>query len=506
MLRCVAATLMLSAVLAGTPCEAARLLSTRAGETPRGSVRVVFETDRPVEFLTVELPSENGFEVHLLGVESDDLPGPMPLADPRLETVSFRSSEMGVVAKILGGATRLSALSFPLEDPHRVVVDLSTDNNSAARAAASAAEAAPTVPVARTKPIVAAKSPQPKSVAAPVKASGEKEAAPTPSEPTLDPSPAREAAATKTTAASPEPAGAPAHRKSVFEGGEPDDSPRLNRTGDPEFDDLIVWIHGLKTAVDALSFSETEEDRVRHRRHLAYLLLERNILIEAEKTLLTAVDNEHRDPTTAVADSVTLAEIRLRLSDPTGAADVARNVNAGRASDSERVRLAQVLLDAEDPVLAEALVKEIADRDDSTVAARASLLLARCHWDRGEIAEARDRVRALTSGRALPRELLSDAVLLHADCEFALNRTADAQALYARASSLPLSDEESAWVGLQLGNLARRDGRLEEAREHWRRAEEAWPETFYGSQAGWFLRFEEEMRRLGRAEERNSRG
>jgi tetratricopeptide (TPR) repeat protein len=184
------------------------------------------------------------------------------------------------------------------------------------------------------------------------------------------------------------------------------------------------------------------------------------------------------------------------MGDRDGAAEVARNVVARPAAPGDRIRLAAVLLDTGQPTLAASLAQSTLEEVDGAERARATLLLAKAQWTLGQTAPARDTVRRLTSQASTPPSLLPAAVLLHADCEFALGRAREAEALYLRAAELPLSDADASWVGLQLGNLARRDGRNEEARKRWQETTEQWPDTFYASQAAWFLRVADRMQKL----------
>jgi tetratricopeptide (TPR) repeat protein len=482
--------MLLTATLTGSSTnDSARLVASRAGSTAAGTLRILFETDRPVDFLTVELPFENGFEVHLLNVEGSDLPATLRIQDSLVSTVSFRPTPTGIVAKILGSSTRLSAKCFPLERPNRVVVDVIVAPEDDVEPPGP--DDPPRFGISMADPAVAAKGAASDEAADDDRAPAEIDALVL-GEEVDNPSPSV--------------GGADSTVSSFGRPGSSYARAGRDRALDPRFKDVSAWLEGLAAAVDALGFSETEEDRVRHRRHLAYLLEQRSILNEAESTLQSAIDTPYRDTATAVADSVKLAEIRVRLSRFDRAGDLAREVDAARATDDERVRLAQVMLAAGNPEGARSLVYGLAYQDNTAVGARATLVLARSHWDLGEIREARDRIRSITSHGELDADIAADVLLLHADCEFALKRSLEAQALYARASSLALTNAQAAWIGLQLGNLARQDGRYAEARAHWRRTMERWPDTYYASQAAWLLRFEERMHELSQLERRTDRG
>ena len=59
---------------------------------------------------------------------------------------------------------------------------------------------------------------------------------------------------------------------------------------------------------------------------------------------------------------------------------------------------------------------------------------------------------------------------------------------------------------LQLGNVARREGRIEDAKHHYQTTMSRWPDTFYASQASWFLRVVEELDAARQAEAGEDRG
>jgi tetratricopeptide (TPR) repeat protein len=273
-----------------------------------------------------------------------------------------------------------------------------------------------------------------------------------------------------------------------------------------DFEDLLVWIHALQNSVEALNAADNETDRARYRRRLGYLLVQRGILVEGEKALLSAVQGEGADSATAVADSVAVAEVRLEMGERESASQIARAIDTKRATPSERVRLAEVLLDTGQPVLASNLLDQTVGSVTGVLHSEATFLLARAHHATGRNAQARDAVRRLTSNAATPKAILPAALLLHADCEFALGRAREAEALYARAVAMDLPDEDASWAALQLGNLARRDGRDEEARRRWQSTTERYPDTFFASQAAWFLRVSETVRRVNEAEADDGRG
>lgn len=490
----------LAMLIVGTIWAApAQLVSTRSGATPSGATRVVFETDRPVDFLTVELGVENGFEVHLLDVNGEQLPGPVTISNGNITGVTFRPTPNGVVARLTGKSIRLSAMSFPLSDPPRVVVDVRE---------AGTPQPTPTLPLLGSAPRA-----KPTSLVT---------AGPTPSTKVRRTNPSRSsktssrpAVATPALALTAGETGAGRH-----DGGQDVEPPttifeqpasavaKASKSSDEEDDlgDLLAWIHRLKASVDALNGSEVAEDRAKYRRRLAFLLYERGILVEAERALNAAVTSAGYDTLTSTADSLRLAEIRLHLRDTEGALEVARSLDTSRLEPRERVRLGRLLLNTDNPVLAQTLLEATLADLDEPHESRAKLLLGQAHWDQGNTKKSHAIARRLTSNSGTPRGTMPGALLLHADCEFALGKSGEAQTLYLRAQAHPLSNEEGSWVGLQLGNLARRAGRLSDARRHWDETSKKWPETFFGSQAAWFLRFHDEMHKLRQAEAWNDRG
>jgi tetratricopeptide (TPR) repeat protein len=136
----------------------------------------------------------------------------------------------------------------------------------------------------------------------------------------------------------------------------------------------------------------------------------------------------------------------------------------------------------------------------------AQLLLARAYWDRKDVEKARRYVSKLTESGHVPAALRGGVLILDADCAWAQGRTAESERLYRRALQEALDDEEASWVTLQLGNAARRTGRLADAIAHYRDARDRWPDTFYGAQADWFLRVTEQTEQLANAEALRDRG
>lgn len=454
----------------GTP--AAHIVATRAAQKSGGATRVVFETDRPVEYLSVELPSGNGFSIHLLDVDGTSLPATFAPKNGLIDRVSFRGSANGVVAELTGARGELHAHAFTLPNPPRVVVDLTTDPEGGRMSSAPA-----------SPPRVADAVPVRKSPPAPTVTVVKGESAP-------------------------KSADAGEDDRTIFEETSASQVAAQQRSvpQETDFEDLLVWIHALQNSVEALNAADNETDRARYRRRLGYLLVQRGILVEGEKALLSAVQSDGADSATAVGDSVAVAEVRVEMGERESASEIARSIDTKRAKPSERVRLAEVLLDTGQPVLAANLLEKTVGSLTGQLHSEATYLMARAFHATGKNAQAREAVRNLTSNAATPKSLMPAALLLHADCEFALGKAREAEALYARAAALDLPDEDASWAALQLGNLARRDGRDEEARRRWQTTAEKYPDTFFASQAQWFLRVSETIERVNVAEAGDGRG
>jgi tetratricopeptide (TPR) repeat protein len=455
------------------PVPPATVVSARSGETPRGATRLVFETSRKVEYLTVELPEENGFEVHLMETDAGRLPEPLDVTDARIAGVAFRAGPSGVVARVAGRDERLQARAFRLENPPRVVVDVFTASTAAAAKAPA------------SQPAVAAKS-------AKIESPDLHEAIPAPESfgETLASSDAGH-----------EGAEADPQVDETEDGGAAGDAHADSAEAVPaeDFEELLAWITGLKLDARALELSESEEERSRYRRQLGLLLAERGLVGEAKTLLENAVSSEGYDPATAFADSVLLAELHLESGDVDAASAIAEALSAGKRTAPERLQLARILIDCRFPDLARMHLEEAVPNLTGRPRVEAQLLLARAYWDRRDAAKAHDWVAKLTESKHTPPDLLGPALVLQADCLWAMERAKDAENLYRRALALTLTDEEASWATLQLGNLAHRAGRVTDAMDHYRRAKETWPETFYGAQAEWFLRVSERSEQVREA-------
>lgn len=486
----IAAGLLAAGLGFGSPAPAddglppARVLDARVGRTPRGLPRVVVETDRPVPFLTVEMAEENGFEIHLLGTDPTP-PNTGSLRDSVVRELTFREGPQGLVARVaLQGARRVGT-SFSLDNPPRVVLDLLPDPDAPPVLASATPPGMPAAqaPPARKRALPSTTPPRETTVSSSpgdralrLDLDGDSAATATPRP---------DAASEPVAKAQPTPP-APAAAK---EGdAKHDDVP-------PELADLFAWLGELRESIDSIRGGRDQAARSTARRELAALLEARGLWEEAEKALLSAARGARNGPT-GLADSLKVAELRIKRGDAAGALAVATALDTVRTLPEERVRLAGVYLAAEKPDMAESLALPLMDGLEGAPRARAAWITARSRWDRGDGAGALPLASALAADPQTPPDLLPGAVLLEADCLCALERGPEARPLYERAALLPLSANDASWAALQLGNLARREGRLHDAKRHYETARDTWPDTFYASQADWFLRFDERLRVL----------
>ncbi|MFN8179518.1 MAG: tetratricopeptide repeat protein [bacterium] len=499
----------------------AHVLGARVGRTERGVPRVVIETDRPVPFLTVELAQGNGFDVHLLGTDTTSVPAASSGADAVVSSLELRPGPSGVIARVTLAGERRTGRAFALESPSRVVLDLPklTDLEqgppdavaaSAGNGASPAATTNPPKPAKRgasSKPAPAApatttstspaKSPAPKSpkLASPATDSAVAHDSATASAPAMTDEPAVAGTDTAAAASADKPAAPAAPSPATG----PTDKAAAALT-DKEMSDVVAWVRDLRAALDSIRKSGDAGERAHAQRDLASLLRARGLYAEAEKALLGAARNDASDSAAAAADSLEIAELRLARGDAHGALAVASALGGSRLTTSGRVRLARVLLETDQPDAVEGILAPVLASTDGASKAQASLLLARSHWDRGEAAKALPLAVELVAAPATPAEILPRALILEADCLCALDRSAEAGGLYDRASKLDLTTDEASWASLQLANLARRGGRLDEARERYEATKKRWPESFYASQADWFLRFDDRLRAVHEAD------
>jgi tetratricopeptide (TPR) repeat protein len=267
----------------------------------------------------------------------------------------------------------------------------------------------------------------------------------------------------------------------------------------------MTWLQELDGRVETIGASKSEKDLARGRRALAYFLAERGIAREAERALTAALASDERDRSTADTDSLFLAELRVETGDEERALAVADALAEDIDDAAERLRLAEVYSDCHRPDAAQKLVESALEDLEGDARTQGLLLLAQSHWDQRDPAAALPIAETLTAsestGTSYPR-----ALILHADCLWALSRTGEARLRYERAARLDLPAEDASWVMLQLGNVARREGRIEDAKHHYQTTMSRWPDTFYASQAGWFLRVVEELEAARQAEAGEDRG
>ncbi|MCA9751684.1 MAG: tetratricopeptide repeat protein [Gemmatimonadetes bacterium] len=488
MFRSMAALALLLFALPAHAEDPARLIDTRAGRTPKGATRVVFQMDRPVEFLAVELPQENGIELHLLSADTTEIPSDRTIRDGAVQEITFRPGNAGLVARMTGGSQRVSAKAFALTNPDRVVVDLRADEGDAASvdAASDAAGDGPQI-----ADVPAAVRPEPKVTSPPVREVAAAHPKTT--------SPAKNAKHAKTqplpeeASPAPDPVATAEQIATIFE---TPSAVAPTAEDDSDFSELLGWIRVLQSNVEALNYAEDEEERAKYRRSLAFLLMRRGLYGEAERALVSSLQSPGHDSTTAVADSVHLAELRLRRGDSEGASTVARAIDVPRATAYQKIRLGDVLLQTGFPALAADLLSESREQVDGEAAAHATLLLARARWDQGDAKSALAILRDLERRGGTPEESRAAAWVLLADCLAATDQVAEARSWYEKASRLSLGDEEASWVGLQLGNLARKQGRPDDAIARYRETVDRYPNTFYATQAEWFLRVAQQLQVL----------
>jgi tetratricopeptide (TPR) repeat protein len=508
-------SLDLSPALASRESALTRFTTVRFGTTSKGATRVVFELEAPVEFFSVEPEGVNGLDIHLLRTDYASAPAPLRIANGAVEQVTFRDDPSGTVARIVGsgadGAGVFAAKVFTLTNPARVVVDISPGPKEPSprmeSTGGSVTEKAPNV-----EPKLPAANPPTKSGAGSLEPEKRTEAAsPTSgeahskkeSEAKSEAHPKSETHPSRHAKESP---GHASEKGTIFEEATPSAVSVHKPAEGSSFDGLVSWIHVLKAKIDALNTSESEEDRARYRRSLAFLLAERGLLVEAEKALASALESESRNPETASADSIYLAELRFKLGDQEGAAAIVRALPTDNATPARKQQLAEIMVECDLAPMGIELLKEAIPGLGSPARARAQLSLAKALWRQGDLEEALSHVKPLTGSLEAPEDVLPRALVLHADCLWALGRVSDAKDLYQRASGGELPPEEASWTTLQLGNLARREGRFEDAKSYYRDAMARWPSSFYASQADWFLRISEEVEKLEKSGVVDDRG
>ncbi len=421
--------------------ESARVLKARIGRTEQGIPRFVVETDRPVSFLAVELTGENGFELHLESAALGGASAPRPAAAVR--EVTFHPSATGLIARVLLDETRRVGCAYALTNPPRIVLDLPAKDGRV-NATSPRRKLAPRVDATGSRGKFAQAAKPPLKVRVPF-----------------------------------------AHSSAL---ASPAASRKPARPVDPELAELLAFAQGLRDALDTILAAEVPATASTARRALSRQLAGRGLFAEAENVLRGGRLED--GAAHAVEDSLDIAELRHRRGDFAAGLEIAAQLDPARMSDAQRVRLARVLLESGAPRTVSEILEPVRATADPSDRARATQLTAKSLWDLGQPADALALVAEIAHGATTPQDVVAPAVLLEADCLFALARPADARRSYERAAQLGLGSEESSWTALQLGNLARREGRFGDARRHYETAKAYRPETFYAAQADWFLRFD----------------
>lgn len=457
------------------PSTAPRLVKARLGAGSVGTTRLVLELDQDSEFLAVELMDRPGAEVRLLGTTTESLPATIEVNDGRVRRVTFSEGARDLVVRVEGVGPRLTCRAFALHDPSRVVIDLEEVEKSVAPVAKSSVETTKPTPRVALKPESK------------------------PATPVFSVAPSAKATAdTKSPLAN--------HFDSS--GVTTDDGNRAAsvEVAEPKFEEFLDWVNQFREHAEAIGPNTPEGEKVRHWRKLASLLQKRGLVDEAERTLDRALRSPEQDTTHAFTDSLRLAELRVEAGRGKDALAVARKLSPFGCSTDEKLRLASILALSGAPIAARAILEETMSRVPADKRPAAELLLARCLWDGGAVEKALHAVDALSSEERLPRDVEERASVLRADCLFALGRISDSRAEYERATRFDLGPEEAAWTRLQLGNVAHREGRLEDAKTMYREAATSWPNTFYATQAAWFLRTTERLEAISTKREDASRG
>lgn len=537
----------------------AKLVNVRAGLGKNNATRIVAQLDRSAEFLTMELADRPGYEIRLLGTTSAGLPEPLEVNDGRVTRVTFAEGPSGVVVRIETESNAIQCRSFPLNDPPRLVFDLAPQ----AKAATPKEEIAPhgSAPAdAPQKPDLQgdapksapglhsdAKKPAPslhgdshdtttkKKTPAP---EADEHVATAPKSPKLVDKAKDTSHDVKKKALSPvasestpkksmlgnaspndahpeakhaEPAehaslhDVPATAEKAAHGAHADSTPG-EKAVDPKFDELLDWLEQFKKHAEAIGPESSESEKVKHWRKIASLFARRGLYSEADETLTRALNSPAPDTSQAFADSLRLAEIRQRAGKTKDALFVAQRLSHFGRSNDEKVRLAKLHGACGSPIPARNILEEALPKLDSKLRVEALEILARAYWDSSVPDRAYETVVDLLDEPNLKPAIEANALLIRADCLFSFGRYAEARADYEHVTSLDLSGEEAAWTRLQLGNVAHREGRLEDAKSHYREAVKSWPETFYASQAAWFLQTTERMEAAESKKEKADRG
>ncbi len=422
---------------------APRVQSARLAEGDEGTTRVVIELDQAVEHYSAEMKDRPGITVRLLGAVADPVPSPIQPMDGRVERITFAPDGADMVMRV-ESSSAIRCRSFALHDPSRIVLDIDLPREHGSSAARSAALSHDGLPHPAEGPVV-----------------------------------------TSPVSVSPDPVS-----------GDSDE---------PRFDDFLAWIEEFRREAHAVDASTSPEEKSTHWRALALLLAQRGLFDEADRTLTKALA-AGADTSESYEDSLRLAEIRISAGHAQDAVAIARKLSPFGRSTEERIRLARVYADGGAPVAARAVLEELIPRVPAQARAETRLLLARCLWDSGAAARSLGELESLGREPGLARAVDVEATVLRADCLFALGRMDEARANYERAMRFDPGPEESAWIRLQLGHVAHRERRFEDAKTLYREASETWPDTFYATQAVWFLETADRLGTVWAKKEASGRG
>ena len=271
-----------------------------------------------------------------------------------------------------------------------------------------------------------------------------------------------------------------------------DPEPLETEVCEPTASQLLEWFQELRDHSSALHERLPEKQRVAHVREIAFLLQERGLSTRAEQALAFVVGSSAAGHG-RFADSLSLAELRAESGRSEDALAIAQRLSSEERAPEELLRMAALHADAEDPsgalrILEESLPDEFRERN-----VHAKLLVARCLWDCGAVERSLRAIDDLLDDADLPPGAADPLTLLRADCLFELGRFAEAREQYETAMQLDFAAERAAWIRLQLGNLAHREGEREAALQHYRQASESWPRTHYGLRAAWLLQTAERI-------------
>ena len=273
-------------------------------------------------------------------------------------------------------------------------------------------------------------------------------------------------------------------------------------TSEPQFSEFLEWLNELHDHSTALRRSPPQGERIRHLREIAFLLGERGLTNEAERALTLALGSSEGDAGLAFSDSLHLAELRVQSGRVQEALSIAQRLPIQDLTPEEMLRVAAIHSAVGSPYAALRILDDFLPQDPSEWSVETKFLFARCLWESGAVEKSLLALDDLLRDAALPESIEESSILLRADCLYALSRFQEANEEYQRAARLDLVPLRAAWVRLQLGNLAYRQGELEAAMQLYREASESWPDTYYAAQAEWLYRAAE---RIGSAKKEAER-